>query len=808
MDMDSYLLLLVFSLLHLPKGVHGDCPYISVPAGTNRSSDEVTNGLTVEYNCLDVTEIFENGRADMRIRCLSSGQWNELPQPCKVVRCGAQPLVHHSAVTTTSTIAGVQVTIRCIYGFGFPDSSATKVITCNETTLTWQLTEDDVWEGLTCNQRYCHHFPSPYPTLFYLGMEAYLPNGTIAMGSVITSYCLEGYFKMPSNIQRSGKCSATGLLDGSYQDCIVRTCDTLLQPPNTWIQYNNNVYQRRVRYVCNTGFFPGGKDHHVMECDHNGQWKSEPASSGCQAGACDEGWIKHDNYCYYVSNHRSLGLRYYYAEDSCLLKKSHLASVNSSEENSFIYANTYKKYERDYWIGYHFDVVTNDWSWFKDSDEMILYKKWHRGYPELKSSCARLTINGVWKDRNCDDLMAYVCKKPTMCGPPPVIQNGGPDIATLPQTMDVGDSLVYKCNIGYSFRNDAAVERVVSCLLGAYYSAIENCQPVMCPALNRVGYYIENAVITSDSQVGTYLSTVTWSCNPGYIFPDGTFTKDILCQANRTWSFVPDMCIKVYCRVPAILNAIPEYGSRRVGEGDYYECEPGYEFPNGELRRMMICQLDGSWLPSDSCWKRRCQPYVQYNANITEGARGIARYQELAEITCNRGYQFPDGSITKQTRCGADFHWSPYLPLCEPKKCPGGTPPAVPNASANTTAGIIETVVEYTCNDGFFFIDGDTQRTAICDIFSLDWVGVPIECFSSLPDQQVTDIGINQAFSIAIAVIVILFLVIGMWLIICSDCKEDRQLIGMCVDYSKEEEDEESYAESIEPEPIRLQMVM
>lgn len=72
--------------------MHGDCPYISVPAGTNRSSDEVTNGLTVEYNCLDVTEIFENGRADMRIKCLSSGQWNELPQPCKGTHCFIIPL--------------------------------------------------------------------------------------------------------------------------------------------------------------------------------------------------------------------------------------------------------------------------------------------------------------------------------------------------------------------------------------------------------------------------------------------------------------------------------------------------------------------------------------------------------------------------------------------------------------------------------------------------------------------------------------------------------------------------------------------
>ncbi|KAF6036112.1 NCAN [Bugula neritina] len=101
---------------------------------------------------------------------------------------------------------------------------------------------------------------------------------------------------------------------------------------------------------------------------------------------------------------------------------------------------------RDYWIGYHYDAATDEWVWF--GDETIVYSKWHKGYPELSKSCARITISAVWKDRDCEDLMPYVCKKPTMCESPPVIANGGPDVLEIPELMDVGKNITYKCRPG------------------------------------------------------------------------------------------------------------------------------------------------------------------------------------------------------------------------------------------------------------------------------------------------------------------------------------------------------------------------
>lgn len=70
----------------------------------------------------------------------------------------------------------------------------------------------------------------------------------------------------------------------------------------------------------------------------------------------------------------------------------------------------------------------------------------------------------------------YILFLPPVCESPPVIANGGPDVLEIPELMDVGKNITYKCRPGFSFRADRSTERVVECLRGAYYSAIENCQ--------------------------------------------------------------------------------------------------------------------------------------------------------------------------------------------------------------------------------------------------------------------------------------------------------------------------------------------
>ena len=41
-------------------------------------------------------------------------------------------------------------------------------------------------------------------------------------------------------------------------------------------------------------------------------------------------------------------------------------------------------------------------------------------------------------------------------------------------------------------------------------------------------------------------------------------------------------------------------------------------------------------------------------------------------------------------------------------------------------------MVEYTCDEGYTFIDGETVKIAYCDLETLQWIGAPTQCYSKL----------------------------------------------------------------------------
>ena len=55
-------------------------------------------------------------------------------------------------------------------------------------------------------------------------------------------------------------------------------------------------------------------------------------------------------------------------------------------------------------------------------------------------------------------------------------------------------------------------------------------------------------------------------------------------------------------------------------------------------------------------------------------------------------------------------------------------PPDVENAFRDTDVINSGTVVTYTCNDEFVYINGDTSREAYCDYETLQWTNVPNAC--------------------------------------------------------------------------------
>lgn len=67
----------------------------------------------------------------------------------------------------------------------------------------------------------------------------------------------------------------------------------------------------------------------------------------------------------------------------------------------------YDKYEQDFWIGYHENYL-KEWVWKGGKENN--FTKFAEGYPEFYK-CARTSVKGFWKDRNCDELLPYICKK-------------------------------------------------------------------------------------------------------------------------------------------------------------------------------------------------------------------------------------------------------------------------------------------------------------------------------------------------------------------------------------------------------------
>lgn len=115
-----------------------------------------------------------------------------------------------------------------------------------------------------------------------------------------------------------------------------------------------------------------------------------------------------------------------------------------------------------------------------------------------------------------------------------------PSMPHATYTQPVPSSVIYTCNTGYQF-TDGASNHLSVCLTAtntwSYVSpCVRSCgQPTVTPA---------NAVIINNTNMSTYYhSNVTYQCNLGYWVSNGVFSSISTCQADGTWSAVPD-CIR------------------------------------------------------------------------------------------------------------------------------------------------------------------------------------------------------------------------------------------------------------------------
>nr|XP_039250734.1 LOW QUALITY PROTEIN: macrophage mannose receptor 1-like [Styela clava] len=121
---------------------------------------------------------------------------------------------------------------------------------------------------------------------------------------------------------------------------------------------------------------------------------------------CDPGWLWFDGNCYYFNYDKMI--QWSEAELKCIEMNSHLTSVHSGEENSFIIDHT----SASTWIGGH--AVLNLYAFQWSDNSPWDFTNWAAGEPNnLDQGCAQLwdAAGYMWDDAACTVLKNYACKK-------------------------------------------------------------------------------------------------------------------------------------------------------------------------------------------------------------------------------------------------------------------------------------------------------------------------------------------------------------------------------------------------------------
>ncbi|XP_013388712.1 sushi, von Willebrand factor type A, EGF and pentraxin domain-containing protein 1-like [Lingula anatina] len=133
----------------------------------------------------------------------------------------------------------------------------------------------------------------------------------------------------------------------------------------------------------------------------------------------------------------------------------------------------------------------------------------------------------------------------------------------------------------------------------------------------------------------------------------------------------------------------------------------------------VTCQADGTWSPTvpASCDQFTC-PAVQ-NVTFASYNTSSTAYDTVVGYTCDSGYMFSDGTVTRSTRCNELGAWTVTgIPACVALTCPQLTP--IANGVINSTGLTYQSVATYVCDKGFMMPDGSKTGNQTCEM-SATW---------------------------------------------------------------------------------------
>uniref|UniRef100_A0A8D0KUX0 Sushi domain-containing protein n=1 Tax=Strix occidentalis caurina TaxID=311401 RepID=A0A8D0KUX0_STROC len=302
------------------------------------------------------------------------------------------------------------------------------------------------------------------------------------------------------------------------------------------------------------------------------------------------------------------------------------------------------------------------------------------------------------------------------CGPLPNISHAEPpEDAKHGGSFTVGSKVTYRCLAGYVKR--PLLPDTIQCLANSQWSNLQQFCVRSCPSPPRVRF----AKISQEDETQSFYPvgiTVRYICRPGY-----ENTTDQLptstCLDNLTWSAVPELCQKIPCLAPPVI----ENGQLTDGNRDFvfgmavtYSCNKGFSLiGDSTIHCAADDNLNGMW----SGPAPECKEPPTIDNGMHNGTKGRAFvHGSVVVYKCKDGFALAG---VASIRCTVDHQdrgvWSKPTPECKRVVPPTEQlpdvlceePPMTDNGMHNGTKGRVfvhGSVVVYRCKDGFTLAGG------------------------------------------------------------------------------------------------------
>ncbi|KAI0241149.1 hypothetical protein LSAT2_001106 [Lamellibrachia satsuma] len=264
--------------------------------------------------------------------------------------------------------------------------------------------------------------------------------------------------------------------------------------------------------------------------------------------------------------------------------------------------------------------------------------------------------------------------------------------------INVGDTAEFTCHAEYTLP-EGGVARTVVCQPSGQWSASPKCTAVPT---------VTNAFAdTNAAEIGTI---VTYTCQGGLRFRSGIDTAQIQCTTHREWFPDVDSCQDRCTTLPYFDHAVLGEGvNGLVSSSARFLCIPGYRFPDGSTLKSINCQKNLEWELIDDCIVDICP---QFTVTHASSSTNITEVGMVAEVKCDTGFRFEDGSTTRIIECASQKKSDTRVFNCQAVIC--NNPPTVTNAARTVSGTLFGAVVSFTCNDHLRFADGETSKNVTC----------------------------------------------------------------------------------------------